>query len=95
MMPFSCNSDDPSSVCLMTLAREAASFAGSSALLSQMSAAMERGELDPVAFARACDDYADKPRFGARILTHGSSFAPSWRTFIEVPMIAGPGAGAA
>ncbi len=28
-----------------------------------MSAAMERGELDPVDFARACNDYADKPRF--------------------------------
>lgn len=64
MRLFLCNSDDPISVCLMTMAREAASFAGSLALLSQMAAAMERGELDPVDFVRACDDYADKSRFG-------------------------------
>ncbi len=28
-------------------------------------------------------------------LTHGSSFAPSWRTRVQVPMIARPGTGTA
>lgn len=64
MRPFLCNSDDPISVCLMTMAREAASLTGSLALLSQMAAAMERGELDRIDFARACDHYANKLRFG-------------------------------